>query len=175
MTTLQQIDPRKSIHSKRRLLGFGRSAAPLKGKNSSYNLSTPQHELVQMIDEDDWEKVEKMCKSHSSCAHVPARDEKTNMTALPIHFACRKNPNEQAIISLLKANPKGARSKIKQTEEYPLHIACRYEASYDVIALLVMHCFEAVNLKNVQGLLPLDYVRESGNEEVTRFLEDIME
>jgi len=128
-----------------------------------------------MIEEEDWEKVEEICKSHSNCAKVAVRDEKTNMTALPIHFACRRNPSEQAIISLLKANPKGARSKIKKSKEYPLHIACRYEASYDVIALLVIHFVEAVNLKNVHGQLPLDYVRKSGNKEVARFLEDIME
>jgi len=163
--------------SKKKLCCFDQSDstkfAHLKGKN--YNFSKSQHKLVQMIDQENWEKVEKMCKLHKSCAKVPVRDEKTNMTALPIHFACRKNPNEQAIISLLKANPKGACSKIKKTEEYPLHIACRYEASYDVIALLVIHFVEAVNLKNVQEQLSLDYVRKSGNEEVARFLEDIME
>ena len=147
--------------------------AHLKTKN--YIFLKPQDKLVQMIEEEDWERVEKMCKSHSSCTQAPVRDREKNMTALPIHFACRKKPNEQAIISLLKANPKGACTKIKETEEYPLHIACRHEASYDVIALLVIHYAKAVNLKNIKGCLPLDYVRQSGNEEVTRFLEDVMD
>ena len=138
------------------------------------NVSKSQHDLIQMIEQENWEKVEEMCESHRSCAKVPVRDEKTNMTALPIHFACRKNPNEQAIISLLKANPKGAGSKIKKTEEYPLHIACRYEASYDVIALLTMNYSEAVNVRNVRGQLPLDYVRKSGNKEAVQFLKDLM-
>ena len=74
---------------------------------------------------------------------------------LPLHFAVRSNSVE-ASVTLLEAYPDAARKK-ESKGKLPLHLACQWGASPDVVDRLLMSYPESIYDGDDDGKLPMDH------------------
>ena len=64
-------------------------------------------------------------------------DHRDKFGCTPLHYACGRHPQDADLIRLLiEKCPKSA-LVVDQFDRYPLHIACDYHASADIIAILI--------------------------------------
>eukprot|EP00977_Amphora_coffeiformis_P014329 scaffold3971_cov159-Amphora_coffeaeformis.AAC.8 len=100
-----------------------------------HNWSTPSvrnSDLYDLVVDMDWERVASYAREHP----ITAQHQEGDSMETPLHAAVQMRPPVHVIRALLDAFP-DAVSVPARKGEYPLHFACRYNASAQVLSELV--------------------------------------
>jgi len=146
--------------------------------------SGPNMLLVRSIEEENWDMVECICESKGrafASVWVSSDDDwdDTEKSVLPLHLALCSHKRHGgvtngALRALVDAYPAGLKTMEKRKGRLPLHLACRYGASFDVIVILTLMNLKALFKMDKMGFFPVDYARQYCDNEVYDFLLDAM-
>mmetsp|Transcript_18492 Transcript_18492/g.40242 ORF Transcript_18492/g.40242 Transcript_18492/m.40242 type:complete len:260 (+) Transcript_18492:221-1000(+) len=125
------------------------------------------NDLTKLLDSEQWELATQQCQAHpnEACGWStrPGFFEGIKTSdVLPIHIACSRRPTSQIIDALYEANAHGFRAKETAYRRLPLHIACRSDASPEVIKRLLHYYSDAAAVDDSLGRLPLHYRLSNG-------------
>jgi len=124
--------------------------------------------LNTMIVNEKWKSAIRRCRDFPGEATlwiVGPDDRGLVWKRLPLHYACRNQPNIGAVEALLQAFPESPSYK-DNVKSLPLHYACAKNAPYEVIQLLLKACPNASLVKDRNGKTPLDLYEGSNNDVV---------
>jgi hypothetical protein len=93
----------------------------------------PSDELYDLVIDRNWQRAIRHCREHS----IDAEFQDGDTLETPLYLACQNHPPFQLIRALLQAFPAGAETPSRHGD-LPLDIACRYNASIEVLRELVM-------------------------------------
>ena len=145
--------------------------------------------LPSLMKKRDWKKVQKIVSANKGISmSCNSRCCKTCKRAhSPLSIACRFNPDDKVVSTLLKADASAA-TEVDCLNRFPLHVACEYGASPEVIRKLLATNKYAVSKKDTHGMLPLHlllryYSRNSNihvpeqkvNESILSILKDLLD
>jgi ankyrin repeat protein len=109
----------------------------------------------------DWQRVLELCETNPDCASYQGPDGST-----ALHLACsQKCPDTAVFETLLQTSPD---SVLKQEDKgmVPLHYACRFQASVDIVRVMVKLFPEfgvaSVSKRDRKGRTPLFYAEKEG-------------
>jgi hypothetical protein len=92
----------------------------------------PSDELYDLVIDRNWDHAICHCREHS----IDAEFQDGDTMETPLYLACQNHPPFRLIRALLKAFPAGAETPSRHGD-LPLDIACRYNASIEVLRELV--------------------------------------
>uniref|UniRef100_A0A6U3SM98 Uncharacterized protein n=1 Tax=Ditylum brightwellii TaxID=49249 RepID=A0A6U3SM98_9STRA len=119
--------------------------------------------LQRHIRTEAWSLVCKRCESHPKEAMSWSKQNgfyegNINTSLLPIHVACAANAPLAVFESLLQAYPESISSKESMYGRVPLHLACIYGASLDVLKLLLSYSAKGAQEMDSTGRTPMFYL-----------------
>jgi ankyrin repeat protein len=95
----------------------------------------------------------------------------------PLHIACQYNNHSRSVIEFLLQNDDSEQNHIRKPtigNDLPVHLACKYNGSLEVIQLLLDSYNEAIYIRGKKGSLPLHFacsgVDKSAVEDVVALL-----
>ena len=92
----------------------------------------PSDELYDLVIDRNWQSAIRHCREHS----IDAEFQDGDTLETPLYLACQNHPPFRLIRALLQAFPAGAETPSRHGD-LPLDIACRYNASIEVLRELV--------------------------------------
>jgi len=119
--------------------------------------------LFTLVKAKRWKEVIERCETAGSKNEkdIIARDS-TSFNRTCLHLACARKPPLRVILNLLSPSNGGEESRVVVTKwkedglgYIPLHTACRYRASAEVITLLLESYGQGVTVKDKIGWTPL--------------------
>ena len=143
------------------------SSAALNNNNPSYIRKLAQStDLSLLITKDKhWAAAALRCRSHPQEARevmeVKVRGAYTAKIT-PLHYACENQPSVEVISTLIKANPAALERRQEPGGQLPLHAACTWGASPDVIQALLTALSSCAQMKDFLSNLPLHCACYSG-------------
>lgn len=137
------------------------------GSHKKINSPIGSNDLTKLLDSEQWELAAQQCQTHPNEAGAwstrPGFFEGIKTSdVLPIHIACSRRPTTHLIDALYEANAHGFRAKETAYRRLPLHIACRSDASAEVIQRLLHYYSDAAAVDDQLGRLPLHYRLSNG-------------
>ena len=84
----------------------------------------------------------------------------------PLHYACENKPTVEVIQTLIEANPPALERRQEPGGQLPLHAACTWGASSDVITSLLAAMPSCAEMKDFLSNLPLHCACYSGADTV---------
>jgi len=130
-------------------------------------------DLSKALASENWTRALSLVKSKPDTAKVwngrPGFFEGIkHAEVLPIHEACANSETPIELIeAIIQAHPEGLQLKESAYKRLPIHIACRKNASIDVVTLLLEHYPDGALIADTLGRLALHYALSNGaNDEV---------
>eukprot|EP00549_Striatella_unipunctata_P022587 CAMPEP_0118723162 /NCGR_PEP_ID=MMETSP0800-20121206/31840_1 /TAXON_ID=210618 ORGANISM="Striatella unipunctata, Strain CCMP2910" /NCGR_SAMPLE_ID=MMETSP0800 /ASSEMBLY_ACC=CAM_ASM_000638 /LENGTH=567 /DNA_ID=CAMNT_0006631537 /DNA_START=314 /DNA_END=2017 /DNA_ORIENTATION=- len=106
-----------------------------------YSVSSNDYpDLSSLIRNFKWHEVVSRCEASPGEASVDlfAMSRGGHMAQMtPLHFACERDPPIEVIEALIEAHRDAAGSRMNPGGQLPLHIACTWKASADVVGFLL--------------------------------------
>ena len=140
----------------------------------SHKINSPlgSNDLVKLVDNEQWELAVQQSNSNRHLAEAwsarPGFFEGIKTSdVLPIHIACARRPTVEVIDALYEANRMSLRQKESAYRRIPLHIACRSDASPDVVKRLLKYYPEGAAADDSLGRLPIHYRLSNGADDET--------
>jgi hypothetical protein len=112
---------------------FGNNASREK-PSSSPPPPRPSNELYDLVLDRNWHRAIRHCREVRH--HIDAEFQDGDTMETPLYLACQNDPPVSLIRALLQAFPGGAETPSRHGD-LPLDIACRYNASIEVLRELV--------------------------------------
>ena len=106
----------------------------------------PSSELYDLILDMSWHKAVRHCRAHPTDASYQDGDN----LETPLYLACLSRPPVRLVRSLLQAFPAGAETT-SRNGDLPIHVACRYNASIEVLRALVNDHVGTVGISSKWG------------------------
>mmetsp|Transcript_3381 Transcript_3381/g.9622 ORF Transcript_3381/g.9622 Transcript_3381/m.9622 type:complete len:248 (+) Transcript_3381:275-1018(+) len=140
----------------------------------SHKINSPlgSNDLVKLVDNEQWELAIQQSNNNRHLAEAwsarPGFFEGIKTSdVLPIHIACARRPTVEVIDALYEANRMSLRQKESAYRRIPLHIACRSDASPDVVRRL-LECYpDGAAADDNLGRLPIHYRLSNGADNGT--------
>jgi len=123
----------------------------------------PPVHLVDLILTKHWQLIPRIIEDFPEEASRPivVNDMGRECVRLPLHEVCRSKPPFDVVDALIKTYPEALRSQETVHHFTPLHFACRYGASSEVIQRLTEASPASVSLKDKFGNTPMMLTRRS--------------
>ena len=144
-------------------LGSGRKMPSLRSLKTS--------DLSKALSSEDWERAMGLVRSKPETARTwngrPGFFEGIKHSeVLPIHEACANSEAPLELVeAIIQAYPDGLRLKESAYKRLPLHIACRKNANFGVVSLLIETFADGALIADTLGRLPLHYALSNGADE----------
>ena len=107
-------------------------ASPKPSATMTHRLSARDSSLYDLVIDMNWNRVVECCQAHPETAQFQEGDS----FETPLHAAVQMRPPVRVISELIEAYPE-ALTVPSRNGDFPLHIACRYNASIEVLKELV--------------------------------------
>ena len=130
------------------------------------------NDLSLLVDNEQWELAIQQSNNNRHLAEAwssrPGFFEGIKTSdVLPIHIACARRPTVEVIDALHEANRMGLRQKESAYQRIPLQIACRSDASPDVVKRLLEYYPEGAAVDDNLGRLAIHYRLSNGADDET--------
>jgi len=127
-------------------------------KSGNLKSSAQSARLIKLVADKDWETLLYCVLKEPHTASVKFTENETNSSSagnLVLHEVCKKNPPKDIFDALIEANEEAVKTK-GNSGFYPLHYACAYGASSELIRTLHSKFPGAASVKDEEeGVLPL--------------------
>jgi hypothetical protein len=93
---------------------------------------------------------------HAQEHPVDAKWQNGHWHETPLYLACQHNPPIKAVRALVQAFPAAVRIPSRANQDLPIHIACRYQVSKDILQELLLRDFPVTAIEQTRwGRTPL--------------------
>lgn len=133
-------------------------------------------QLNSLVEGGKWNRASKRVQGYKGEATlwIVGPDEKGLVwKRLPLHACCKKQPPKEFIQELLGAWRESCSHKDNQ-RSLPLHYACAFGASIDVIELLLRSSPNSIMVRNRDGLTPIEIFRLACQEQEVASKDEIL-
>jgi len=133
-------------------------------------------QLNSLVEGGKWNRASKRVQGYKGEATlwIVGPDEKGLVwKRLPLHACCKKQPPKEFIQELLSAWRESSSYKDNQ-RSLPLHYACAFGASVDVIELLLRSSPNSIMVRNRDGLTPIEIFRKACHEQEVASKDEIL-
>jgi hypothetical protein len=112
----------------------------------------PCSDLWDLVLDMDWPRVMDHAHEHP----VDAEWQDGHWHETPLYLACQHNPPVEAVRALVQAFPAAVRIPSRANQDLPIHIACRYQVSKDILQELLLRDFPVTAIEQTRwGRTPL--------------------